>query len=132
MRSTILTYLAVAVPFAAVDLLWLGTVAGSLFRRDLGPLLRDTPRWDAALLFYLLYPMAVMILAIPKADGDWQRALWLGAVLGLCAYGTYDLTNLATLRAWTVRLAMIDVAWGTALTALAAWLGFVANRSLAG
>ena len=75
MRSTILTYLAVAVPFAAVGLLWLGTVAGSLFRRDLGPLLRDTPRWDAALLFYLLYPMAVMILAIPTADGDWQRAL---------------------------------------------------------
>ncbi|MCX7362804.1 MAG: DUF2177 family protein [Alphaproteobacteria bacterium] len=119
MRSTILTYLAVAVPFAAVALLWLGTVA-------------DTPRWDAALLFYLLYPAAIMILAIPKADGDWQRALWLGAVLGLCAYGTYDLTNLATLRAWTVRLAMMDIAWGAALTALAAWLGSVASRSLTG
>ena len=131
MHSTILTYLAIAVPFAAVDFLWLGTIGGGLFRQDLGPLLRDTPRWDAALLFYLLYPAAIMLLALPRADGAWHRALWLGAVLGLCAYGTYDLTNLATLRSWTVRLAMIDVAWGTALTAMVTWLGFVVSRSVA-
>jgi len=88
------------------------------------------PRLEVAALFYALCAAGITILVVQPAlyAGEWHKAVILGAVFGLCAYGTYDLTNLATLRRWSFRLALVDMAWGTFLTAIASLAGFVASR----
>ncbi len=135
MRNTAITYLAVLAVFTVIDILWLSMVALNFYKRELGSLLLDKPRLDAAFLFYALYAGGLMILVVQPAvdSGSWHKALLLGAVFGLCAYGTYDLTNLATLQKWPLRLAIVDMAWGTLLTAITALAGFVVGRwTLAG
>ena len=96
--------------FVVLDLLWLGVVAVGFYQRELAALLRPDPVWSVA---------GVMVFAVaPALDaGAWTAALWRGAVFGLIAYATYDLTNLATLRDFPARLAVVDMAWGTVLTA---------------
>jgi uncharacterized membrane protein len=130
MRSTVITYSAVLAVFTAVDILWLSMVAINFYKREIGSLLLDKPRIDVAFLFYALYAGGIMILAVqPALNSDkWYEAVFLGAVFGLCAYGTYDLTNLATLQRWPLRLALVDMAWGTLLTAMSALAGFLVGQ----
>ncbi len=90
--------------------------------------MRDTPDFMSAGIFYLFYVAGIVFFAgvcRPKLEG----ALARGALLGLLAYGTYDMTNLATLKGWPWRMAAVDMAWGAALTALAALGGYLALRS---
>ena len=105
--------------FVVLDLLWLGVVAVGFYQRELAALLRPDPVWSVAAVFYVMYLAGVMVFAVaPALDaGAWTAALWRGAVFGLIAYATYDLTNLATLRDFPARLAVVDMAWGTVLTA---------------
>ena len=130
MRNIAFTYLTVLVVFTAVDFLWLGLVALDFYKREIGPLLLEKPRLEVAALFYVLCAAGILILVVrPALDaGEWQKAVLLGAVFGLCAYGTYELTNLATLQRWSFRLAVVDVAWGTFLTSIAALAGFLVGR----
>ncbi|MDP3161511.1 MAG: DUF2177 family protein [Reyranella sp.] len=130
MRSTAITYLAVLAVFTVIDIVWLSMVAINFYKREIGSLLLDKPRLDAAFLFYALYAGGLMILVVQPAldSGSWHKALLLGAVFGLCAYGTYDLTNLATLQRWPLRLAIVDMAWGTLLTTTTALAGFFVGR----
>ena len=123
MGSLVLTYLAVLVTFVGIDAVWLGVVAGDLYRREMGPLMVDRPVWWAAILFYLVYAAGIVTLALPEPGAGWARALLQGALFGLCAYATYDLTNLAVVRGWPLRLTFIDLAWGTGLTAFATLVG---------
>ncbi|HET6195672.1 MAG TPA: DUF2177 family protein [Acetobacteraceae bacterium] len=116
----IASYLSALVVFVGLDLVWIGWVANGFYRTEMGALLRDPPDWRFAVLLYALYPACIVILTVPPGPQSWLRAMLLGAVLGLCAYGTYNLTNQAVLRGWSVRLVLVDMAWGTALTALAA------------
>jgi uncharacterized membrane protein len=113
-------YLAALVPFLVMDLLWLGVVAKGLYRRELGDLLRRPIGKTAALAFYFLYPLGVALFVLPQAlapgGGGVLEALMRGALFGLFAYGTYDLTNLATMRGFSTKIALIDWAWGTFLT----------------
>jgi uncharacterized membrane protein len=131
MRTMAVTYLAVLVVLTAVDFLWLRFVALALYKAEIGALLLEKPRLAVAALFYVLGAAGITILAVQPAlaAGSWPKAAFLGAVFGLCAYGTYDLTNLATLQHWSLRLTVIDMAWGTVLVAVAALAGFAVGRS---
>ena len=122
----VVAYIATAVVFLGLDAIWLSKVALGMYRAEVGGLLLERPNLPIAAAFYLLYVVGIVVLAIVPAlaDGGWIKALLLGAVLGLVAYGTYDITNLSTLKGWSVKLALIDIAWGTALSAVSATIGF--------
>lgn len=132
MLKWLIVYGASAAVFVAGDMAWLSVMGPRLYRPVLGPLLADKPRLSPALAFYLLYLVGVLVLAVAPAlkGADLRRALTSGAVLGLVAYATYDLTNQATLRSWATRLTLADMAWGALLTAAAAGAGFLAGRAV--
>ena len=118
-------YAVTAVVFLGADAVALPRVIGPLFRRYLGDQLLETPRFDAAAVFYLAYVAGlVWLVSWPGyTDGAPARVLLEGAVVGLMAYGTYEFTNYATLRAWRPAMVMADLSWGTVLTGLSAWAG---------
>ena len=125
-------YIATAVIFFALDFVWLSTALG-MYRAQLGGLLMDQPNLPIAAVFYLLYVAGIVILIITPAlrEGSWWTVLLTGAVLGLVAYGTYDITNLSTLKGWPWQLSLIDMAWGTFLTATASTGGYLITKWLA-
>jgi len=130
----VIAYLATGVVFLGLDAIWLSQVGLGLYRREIGALLLEQPNLPVAGLFYLLFVAGIVLLVVQPAaaDGDWLAALWMGALLGLVAYGTYDITNLSTLRGWSPTIAAIDVVWGAALTAVASLAGFLAVSAFAG
>ncbi len=112
--------------FIVVDLTWLGFVAQGFYRSNLGKLMLGTPVWPVAIAFYLLYVVGVLVLVVlpaAHAGNVWQAVL-LGALLGLVAYGTYDLTNWSTLAGWPAIVSIADLAWGTVLTTIVATAGY--------
>ena len=115
-------YAVSALTLWALDGLWLGVVARGWLAQQLGPLMREKILPGPAVAFYLLYPLGIAVLAVSPAlgEGGWTRALMLGALLGVCAYGTYDLTNWSTLKGWPAAMSLVDIAWGTFATAGAA------------
>ncbi|OCC22895.1 hypothetical protein MB02_14080 [Croceicoccus estronivorus] len=123
-------WLASGLAFLALDAVWLSQMTARFYRPAMGDMLADKPRFLAAAAFYILYITGLLVLAVLPAvkEGGPGRAALLGAVVGLLAYGTYDLTNQATLREWPLRLTVIDMAWGTVLTSLAACAGYCAIR----
>ena len=115
----------------ALDMVWLGLVAKGLYARQMGSLLRPDVKWIPALLFYLLYVAAVVVFVVmPSVERrSLTRALGFGAFFGLAAYATYDLTSLALIRDFPVLIAIVDLAWGMALTTVASGAGYwAANR----
>ncbi|GLK72927.1 DUF2177 family protein [Ancylobacter dichloromethanicus] len=127
----IVAYVSTGAVFLALDAVWLGFMSSRVYRPLIGDLLAEQPNWPPAVLFYLLYVAGVVVFAVQPAlaSGRWTTALALGAFLGLLAYGTYDLTNHATLRNWPAAMTAIDLAWGTFLTAAAATAGMLATRA---
>ena len=127
----LIAYLGAAAAMALLDIVWLRLALKAVYQPAIGSLLSDHTNLAAAVLFYVLYVLGVVIFAIGPAlrGGGWTTALTMGAAFGFFAYMTYDLTNMATLRTWPVRLAVVDMAWGTFLTAAAASAGYtVASR----
>lgn len=123
-RKAIFAYLGTLFAFLVLDGLWLGVVMGPTYKSLLGSLMLDQPRLLPAALFYLLYVLGcVVFVVLPSAS--WRRAARLGALLGLVAYGTYDLSNWATLQGWSAGLAIMDMAWGTVLTAMCCTVGYL-------
>jgi uncharacterized membrane protein len=120
-KAYVLTYLATLVAFLLLDTLWLTQMAAGLFKAELGDLLRPAPLLSAAILFYLIYALAIQMLAVHPA----LAAAGYGALLGLASYGAFDLTNLAILKAWTPTLAALDMTWGAAVSALSAVAGYL-------
>lgn len=117
--------------FLALDALWLGVVARALYRRELGFLLAEEVRWGAALLFYLLYVAGIVtVVVLPNQGATLLRTAVIGGVFGLAAYAAYDLTNLATVARWPVLVTVVDMVWGTVLTAATALAGGLAVRWL--
>lgn len=125
-----IAYAAAAAVFLVADGFWLGLVAKSFYRNAIGPMMAEQVNVAAAAVFYLLYIVGIVVFAVSPAfeTGSWRTALVFGALFGLFAYATYDLTNLATLRDWPLRFAVVDLAWGTFVTALAAVAGYSAAR----
>ena len=124
--SYAIAYAATAVGFFCIDFIWLSTISTSFYRNRIGSLLLEQPNFGVAGLFYLVYVAGVVHFAVmPAVNGaSWVTALVNGALLGLVAYGTYDMTNLATLKNWSVSVSVVDMMWGIALTATAATLGY--------
>lgn len=127
-------FVATAIPLLAMDAAWLNYASSRIYRPRLGSLLVETPNLAVAAGFYLLYSLAVAVLVVvpAAAQGSWFAALACGALLGAAAYGTYDITNLATLRGWPLSISLIDMTWGIVVTALAATAGYFVTRALAG
>lgn len=127
-------YLATAAIFLFADFLWLGYIAKTFYFSRLGELLLDKPNLSVAAVFYAVYVIGVVIFAVGPAlkSGSWQTALIYGALFGFFCYGTYDMTNLATLKGWPVTVAVVDVIWGTVLTGISALLGYLVTRQLFG
>ena len=127
MRRWVIAYVFCAVAIFGCDAVWLSWSSGHLYRPVVGNMLIDGFRPVPAALFYLLYVFGVVTLAILPAlrDNAWRDATLKGAVLGLVAYGTYDLTNQATLKNWSTTLSAIDMGWGTVLTAASATIAYL-------
>lgn len=124
---------ATTIFFLAIDSLWLGLVARSFYRENLGFLMKESINFPVAAGFYVIYSAAIVYLAsmLGFRDASAASAVIAGAVLGLAAYGTYDITNLSTLENWPVLLSIVDMAWGTALSALSAYVGHWALTAFA-
>ena len=118
--STWAAYGTALLVLTVLDGLWLGLVARDFYQREIGALMVSDVRKLPALLFYLGYPMGLVLLALTPRPDSLAQALMRGALMGLVAYGTYDLTNLATLKGWSARMAVVDTAWGMAVSAAAA------------
>jgi len=116
----LILYAACAAIFFPLDFVWLSTMGKTFYQKELGNLLLPNPNLVIAGLFYLAYLVGVVILVAAPAEGDILKALLFGAVLGLVAYGTYDLTNLSTVNGFSPAVAAVDMAWGTTLTAVSA------------
>ena len=127
-------YVAALATFLIIDAIWISVVMRPIFERNLGEFLLESPRLGAAATFYALYIAGVMYFAVGPAvsSGLVRTALLNGAILGFLAYGTYEATNMATLKGWTYGMVAIDVAWGMFLTALSAVVGYLCYRWIAG
>lgn len=131
MKTIVIAYLATGIAFLTVDAIWLSTMADMLYRPLLGDKL--APQFDLApaVVFYLIYIAGIVFFAVmPALDGEGLgKAALNGAILGLVAYATYDLTNQATLRDWPLSITLADIPWGAFVTAIGASAGFlVASR----
>lgn len=131
MTKYLILYAAVAVVFFPLDFVWLSTVGKNFYFRELDGLLMPQPNLLIAGLFYLAYVAGIVALVAAPAEGDVLKALAFGAILGFVAYGTYDLTNLSTLEGFSPRVAILDMAWGTSLTAASAAGGVWLSRFFA-
>ena len=124
MTKYLAAYAAATLLMLTLDGLWLGLLAKDFYQQGLGYLMAESPRWGPALLFYGLYPLGLLVFAVlPTSQGmetaGLAPALWRGALFGLIAYATYDLSNLATLKDWPVWVSAVDIAWGAFASCLA-------------
>ena len=125
MAQYLVAYLFTGIVFLGIDFVWLTRIAKPLYYEHLGDILLESPRMAAAAGFYAFYIIGILIFAVAPAlrtDSLWT-ALVYGALFGLFTYGTYDMTNYATLRHWSLTIAAIDIAWGTLLTGTSALVG---------
>ncbi|MFG6467045.1 DUF2177 family protein [Roseateles sp. BYS87W] len=119
MKTLIKPYLVALLVLGVLDALWLGWLARDFYRQGIGAQMADKVRWLPALLFYLGYPAALVVLALWPAGQPLLHQVLRAALVGLVAYGVYDLTNRATLQHWPLSLAWADVAWGVFVSTLA-------------
>lgn len=137
MLTYLLAYVIALFLFGIADALWLTTMGASLYRATLGDILHPTVRLWPAIAFYLLFPVGIVVFAVAPGlrSGSPGEAALYGAILGLITYATYDLTNFATLRNWTLKITVIDLAYGAVVVAIVAglttlilqWLGRTAS-----
>ena len=126
--SRILLTYAVSVPvFFAVDMIWLGVIARGFYRKALEPLLTPNINWTAAIVFYFLFLVGILVFALLPGlkKQSFVYTVSMAALFGFIAYATYDLTNLATLRDWPLLLSMVDMLWGAFLSASTAGVTYL-------
>ncbi|SFN65765.1 MULTISPECIES: DUF2177 family protein [Proteiniclasticum] len=125
-------YALTLVIFFLVDIVWLGVISKKLYKEYLGHLMAPNVNWAAALVFYFLFIAGLVFFVIMPAieKGDLMYAITVGAFFGLITYGTYDLTNLATLRDWPLNITIIDLVWGTFLNAATSGITYFVATSL--
>lgn len=133
MMDYLIAYIGTAIVFFGFDFLWLSKLAIGFYRREIGSLMLAKPNFAAAGIFYLFYIAGIVYFAVMPAvsGGDWQSALVAGAILGFIGYGTYDMTNLSTLKGWSWKMCVVDIIWGTVLTGAAAVGGYALVRAVA-
>ena len=123
-------YLATLAAFFAIDMLWLGLIARAFYRKHLGFLMRPSPNWAAAILFYLIFVAGILVFVVLPGlqASSLQKTLLLGAFYGLVTYATYDLTNLATLKDWPLGMTIVDILWGGAINSVVTYVAAVFDR----
>jgi uncharacterized membrane protein len=124
LRRYLFLYLATLIVFTPLDFLFLGTIAKGFFTAQVGDMLGEI-RWAPAILFYFIYLAGIVIFANGAADATWSSALLYGALFGFFCYATFELTSLALLKHWTWPVVMLDMCWGTFVTAVSAALGLI-------
>jgi uncharacterized membrane protein len=124
-RSLVL-YAATLAVFFGIDLIWLAIMNKRFYAVQLNGLMSDKVQWVPAILFYFLFIAALIILVVLPAAGagSWLKACALGALLGMVAYATYDLTNLSTIKDWPLAVTVVDIVWGTAISAIVATISY--------
>jgi uncharacterized membrane protein len=134
MTTHAVAYFATLVVFLLADMLWLGTMVNRIYRPALGDILSASVNFPPALVFYLVYPIGLVIFAVMPGlrSGSVATAATYGALFGFFTYATYDLSNYATLRNWTLQVTIVDIAWGTVLGAIAAAAGCLAAARFGG
>jgi uncharacterized membrane protein len=133
MRNMFIKLYAIALPvFFAIDMIWLGLVAKDFYRSQVGFLMKPDINWTAAIIFYLLFIVGLVLFVITPAieKGSWTHAVVFGALFGLITYATYDLTNLATLRDWPLVVTIVDLGWGAVLAASVSTVTYFVARRL--
>ena len=120
-------YIGALLIFSVMDAIWLGFLATDFYFSHLGTFLRDDPNWLAAALFYLMYILGIVYFAIRPSlkSGNHMSVLRDGCLLGLLAYATYDMTNLATVKDWPVIVTIVDIIWGMIITSMSALSGYI-------
>jgi uncharacterized membrane protein len=117
--------------FFIIDMIWLGLVAKNFYQNQIGFLMKSNINWTAAIIFYLIFIVGLVIFVINPAieKGSWTHALILGALFGFVTYATYDLTNLATVKDWPLLVTFVDLAWGATLAASVSTIAyFIASK----
>lgn len=124
--SYIIYYLATLIPLVVMDALWITVIAKTFYAIHMGFLFSKSINLIPVFLFYPMYALAALLLSVMPAvkSGSWVEALWRGALLGLAAYAAYDLTNHATIAKWPVEMTIVDIAWGTIVTALTSIIAY--------
>ena len=133
MRTILIAYIATAVCFFALDMVWLGNMTSGFYRPRLGAFMREKPDLVVAGLFYALYVVGIVAFVVLPAvrSGGWTAAVTSGALFGLVAFATYDMTNLSTMRGFPASVAVVDMIWGTVATAVASTLATLATSYMA-
>jgi len=118
--------------FFVIDIVWLGVIARGFYRRHLGFILSPDVNWVAAVTFYLIYIAGIIFFAVRPAlaSGRLSEAALIGGLFGFFTYATYDLTNMATIKGWPLKIVVIDILWGTCLCVLVAGLSFLIAKRL--
>ncbi|MBL8551162.1 MAG: DUF2177 family protein [Hyphomonadaceae bacterium] len=134
MLGYLAAWIATAVVFLGLDAIWLSQMGPRLYRPIIGEILAAKVDLGAAVAFYLMYVSGIVFLAVHPAleKGGLGKAVMMGAIIALFAYGTYDLTNQATLKVWDVRLTLLDLCWGAFVTSMAAGAGYLAASRFVG
>lgn len=130
MKTIALAYLGTLISFLIIDAIWLGLVARNFYQRQLGDMMLPSPNFAVATVFYLFFAIAIVVLAVRPAleAGSIWTAVGYAGVLGLAAYGTYDMTNLSTLKGWPIPVTIADLVWGKLLTSVASACGYASAR----
>ncbi len=125
-------YFATLIAFFAIDMVWLGLVARTFYRKHIGFLLAPNPNWLAAIIFYLLFIVGILIFVVVPGlkINSLRTTLLYAALFGLITYATYDLTNLATVKNWPLLVTVVDLIWGTVLSVAVSLVSFIAGKWL--
>lgn len=130
MKRNVILYLVTLIVIVPIDFLFLGTIAKSFFTSQVGDMLGSV-RLAPAMLFYLLYVVGILIFVSAPSDTTWQSTLLYGGLFGFFCYATFELTSLSLLKHWTWQVVIVDVAWGTFVTAVSSTLGLIITNWLA-
>lgn len=122
----IIIYIASLATFIILDIIWLGVITRNYYSSEIGHLMSEKVNYLAAIAFYLIFVTGLVILAIMPGlkDENLKRTIINAAILGFVSYATYDLTNLATLKDWPLKMVLIDISWGTIISTITSIIGF--------
>ena len=134
MKIILLSLFFTSIIFLIIDIIWLSYSVKFFYKPQLGSLLNDKPVMWAAILFYLIYVIGLAIIILQPAinNDSILQAFWTGIIFGIVAYGTYNLTNMATIKNWSIYVVFVDMIWGGVLTGTSASLGIYLSKKLIG
>ncbi|SIN87282.1 Uncharacterized membrane protein [Carnobacterium alterfunditum] len=132
MMEYVIIYMITLAVFFLIDIVWLALIANKLYKDQIGFIMKDKPNWIAAIIFYLIFVLGLVFFVIDPAllSESILEALLRGMFFGFITYATYDLTNLATLDKWPLKITIIDLTWGTTLGGLVSIISYYFSAML--